>query len=264
LRRGGPGGDAGQVDDYGDVPVAAPGVPPDVFVEPDDGDTVEPGRIVDQRSPPSARTASFAVDQDTLSPFGDPGHSQVLTHQPFQRPPQPAPGQFRLRLGGLRRVLSPHMPTTRTPATADRDQQNLGRQPNGSCANAGSSCRGRRPRSRTGDANDRARRHGSAAKKVASTNVWVFQMGSVKTSIIGRPRRLSREQRATPNHTVICGAGHRLLGQHVGQPKIPTTWSTRWSPSSTSSSGPSRQSERTPSRRSSRCPSPHSGQARLS
>ena len=41
-----------------------------VFVEPDCGDAVEPARVVDQRTLPSARTASFAVDQDASRPSG--------------------------------------------------------------------------------------------------------------------------------------------------------------------------------------------------
>jgi len=42
------GTDRGQVDDHGDVLVPAAGVAPDVLVDPDRGDAVEPARVVDQ------------------------------------------------------------------------------------------------------------------------------------------------------------------------------------------------------------------------
>lgn len=35
-------------------------------------------------------------------------------------------------------------------------------------------------------------------------HVEVFRMGSVRTSIIGRPRRLSRDRRASPRYTLNC------------------------------------------------------------
>lgn len=51
-----------QVDDDGDVLVTAPGVPPDVFVDTNDADRLEPGRVdgVSSRCP-CARIAEFAV-----------------------------------------------------------------------------------------------------------------------------------------------------------------------------------------------------------
>ena len=51
---------------------------------------------------PSARTASLAVFHDTAEALGDPGDGQVLAHDAFQRPPQPATRQLRPRLGRLR------------------------------------------------------------------------------------------------------------------------------------------------------------------
>ena len=52
----------------GDVLVAAAGVAPDVLVDPDHADVVEPTGIVDQAHLPSARTASFAVPHATPRP----------------------------------------------------------------------------------------------------------------------------------------------------------------------------------------------------
>ncbi|STC67567.1 Uncharacterised protein [Corynebacterium diphtheriae] len=60
--------DGSQVDDDGDILVTAPGVPPDVFVDTNDADRLEPGRVdaVSSRCP-CARIAEFAVCQDTAS-----------------------------------------------------------------------------------------------------------------------------------------------------------------------------------------------------
>ena len=73
--------DRGEVDDHGDVLVAAPGVPPHVLIHPDGGDTVETLRVSD-RDPP-------AVGQDRViggvprhgQRLGDPGDAQVLAHE---------------------------------------------------------------------------------------------------------------------------------------------------------------------------------------
>jgi hypothetical protein len=43
-------------------------MPPHVLVDTDDGDPVEPGRIVDEHALALARTASLAVFQATPSP----------------------------------------------------------------------------------------------------------------------------------------------------------------------------------------------------
>ena len=64
-------------------------------------DAVEPVRVVDQDA--------LALGQDGVvggvprdpEPFGDPGDGQVLDHDAFQRPPQPAARQLRPRLGRL-------------------------------------------------------------------------------------------------------------------------------------------------------------------
>ena len=72
---------------------------------------------------PSARTASLAVFQATAEAFGDTGHRQVLTHDPFQRPPQAPTREPCSWLGGLGGVLTPHVSAAGAPVTADRDQQ---------------------------------------------------------------------------------------------------------------------------------------------
>jgi len=44
------GPDRGEVDDDGDVLVAAAGVPPHVLIDPDHGDGLEPGGVVDEHA----------------------------------------------------------------------------------------------------------------------------------------------------------------------------------------------------------------------
>ena len=113
----------GQVDDHGDVLVALAGVAPDVLVDADDGDPVEPGRVVDQN--PLALGEDGVVGGVPGHPegLGDPGDGQVLAHDPLQRPAQPAAGQLGPRLGRLAGVLAPHVPAAGAPVAADRDQQ---------------------------------------------------------------------------------------------------------------------------------------------
>ena len=69
-----------------DVLVAAPGVSPDVLVDSEDQRVVEACGVIDQDP--------LALGQDNVvggvprdpEPFGDPGHREVLDHDPFQRP----------------------------------------------------------------------------------------------------------------------------------------------------------------------------------
>jgi hypothetical protein len=80
----------GEVDDHGDVLVAAAGVTPYVFIDADHGHAVEPGGVVDQDP--------LAFGQDSVvggvpgdgESLGDPGDGEVLAHDAFQRPPQSA------------------------------------------------------------------------------------------------------------------------------------------------------------------------------
>ena len=166
--------------------------------------------------------------------LGDPGHGQVLTHDALQRPPQPAPGQLRPRLGGLGGVLAPHVPAPGAPVAADRDlqrrrppPQRLVRQP------PDHACPAAAPRSRSGGttASGSTTRQASTARSGSSRcpvtsrpssssrqnvvrsgqakegsvrHVEVFQMGGVRTPIIGRPRPLPGHRRADPRYTLNC------------------------------------------------------------
>ncbi len=168
---------------------------------------------------PSARTASLAVFHDDRRGLRRRGPRSGAGTRCLQRPPQPAARQLRPRLGGRAGVLAPHVPAAGAAVAADRDQQRrrspperLVRQP------PGHGVPRRRPRIRSGGTSRRARRPGTpaprdqapAAGPVTSRpssssrqnmvrsgrsegsvrHVEVFRMGSVRTSIIGRPRPL--------------------------------------------------------------------------
>jgi hypothetical protein len=120
--------DRGQVDDHGDVLVAAACVAPHVFIDPDHPHPVEPVRILDQDALAFAQHRVIGGIPRHREAIGDPGHAQVLAHKGFQRPSQAATGQLGPRIGRLRAVLAPHMTAALAPVAADRDQQ-CGRPP---------------------------------------------------------------------------------------------------------------------------------------
>jgi hypothetical protein len=45
---------------------------------------------------------------------------------------------------------------------------------------------------------------GEVRRRGSVVHVEVFRMGSVRTSILGRPRRLSRDRRASRRYTLNC------------------------------------------------------------
>lgn len=70
--------------------VTGPGVPPHVLINPDDRDPVQAGRVGDQD--PSALVQDRVVRGVPChrQPLGDPGHGQVLTHDPTRAQARPA------------------------------------------------------------------------------------------------------------------------------------------------------------------------------
>jgi hypothetical protein len=120
--------DGCEVDDHGDVLVAAPGVPPDVLIDAENLDAVEPVRSSIRTRLPSARTASLAVFPGDPESFSDTSDGQVLAHDAFEHPPQTTPRELRPRLGSQAGVLAPHMPAAGAPMATDRDHQR-GRPP---------------------------------------------------------------------------------------------------------------------------------------
>ena len=228
--------DAGEVDDHGDVLVAPAGVAPHVLIDPDDLHPLEPAGVVDED--PLALGEDGVVGGVPGDPqaLGDPGDGQVPDHDALQRPPQPTTRQLRSRLGRPAGVLAPHVATTRAPVAADRDQQR-GRSP--AQRLVGQPPGHRVPRRALAPAattplvgfDDPARQNGplavealprdfkselvepaeggqiraaEAGRRGSVAHVEVFRMGSVRTSILGRPRRLLRDRRASTIYTVNC------------------------------------------------------------
>jgi hypothetical protein len=116
--------DRGEVDDDGDVGVAATGVPSDVLIDPDHPDPVEPGGVLDEHTAPLRQHRGVGGVPRDGEALGDAGDGEVLTHDGLQRPPQATTRQLRPRLGRAAGFLAPHMPTPGTPVVAaDGDQQ---------------------------------------------------------------------------------------------------------------------------------------------
>ena len=110
-----------EVDDHGDVLVAESGVSPDVLVDADRGDPVEPGRVVDEAP------LAFGEDRGVR---GVPRHpetgggardGEVVDHDRSECPPDPAAGDLRPGRGRLRRVLPPGAAAGHAPVAAHPD-----------------------------------------------------------------------------------------------------------------------------------------------
>ena len=113
----------GEVDDHGDVPVAATGVPPHVLIDPDDLHPLEAVLLVDQHPLALGQNGVVGGVPGHREPLGDPSHGQGLDHDPFQRPPQSAPRQLGPGLGRGGGVLAPHIPAAAAAVTAHDDLQ---------------------------------------------------------------------------------------------------------------------------------------------
>ena len=228
--------DSGQVDDHGDVLVTAPGVAPHVLVHANDPDTVEAVRVVDQDPLAFGQYGVVGGVPGDAETGGDPGHREVLDDEPFQRPPQPASRQPRPRFGCSAGVLPPHVAAAGAAVTPDRDQQRrrppperLVRQPpqHGATRRALAAAASAPPIR----LDDPAGQHrpirfepltghfqaelvqpaeqgqisaAEARARGSVVHVEVFQMGSVGTSILGRPRPLSGHRRADQIYTLVC------------------------------------------------------------
>jgi hypothetical protein len=227
--------DPGQVDDHGDVLVAAAGVPPHVLIDADDLDAVEPGRVVDQDALAFGQHRVVGGAPRHPERFGRAGDGQVLHHDRLQRPPQPTPRQLRSRLGGPAGVLPPDVPAAGAAVAAHGKQQRrrspavrLMRQlPHDGIAGDALATAATAPLVRLDDlarqertvrlqaltGHDEAElvepaqrgqvREGEPSNSDSVRHVEVFQMDGVGTSILGRPRPLSRPRRADRFYTLI-------------------------------------------------------------
>ena len=88
----------GEVDDHGDVLVAAAGVAPHVVVHADHGDPVKALLVVNQHTLVFGQDGVVGGVPGDAEPVGDAGHGEVLDHDPFQGPSQSGAGQHRPRL----------------------------------------------------------------------------------------------------------------------------------------------------------------------
>ena len=217
----------GEVDDDGDVLVPGPRVAPDVLVDAEHPNPVEPAGVIDEHAASLGEDRIIGRVPGHPQPCGDPGHSEVVDHDPFQRPPHPATRQLRPLRRRSGEVLAPGAPAPRTLVSADADQQHARAVPERLMREL-SRVRptGKRPAAAAPAPriwfSDPALDHrpirgqplanGHKAELVEAAehsqvrghkgsveHVEVFQqMVSMRTSIIGRPRPSSQHRRAQP------------------------------------------------------------------
>jgi hypothetical protein len=221
-------------------------MPPDVLVDPDDGDPIEAAGVPDQDTPTFSQDRIVGGVPRHSETFSDTSDGEVLTYEPFQSPPQAAARQLRPRLGGLADVLAPHMPAFGAPVAANRNQQRrrappqrfMGQPPNYRVPRRALASTATAPPVRL---HNPARQHSTIrleplpddlqTKLIESGkrsqirrgegsvgHVEVFQMGGIGTSIIGRPRPLTHHRRANPHYTLNCEEPIRcyIIGGVVG------------------------------------------------
>ncbi len=212
---------------------------PHVLIEPEDPDAVEAVLVIEQDPLPFGQNGVVRGVPRDPEPFGHAGAGQVLDHDPFQGPAQPAARDLGAWLRGERGVLAPHVITLGTAVAAHRDlecgrapAQRLVRQP----PHHRVSCRALAAAAVAPlvGFDDQARQHrtvgleslpdhgqaeaiksseggqisaGEAGRRGSVRHVEVFQMSGVGTFIFGRPRPLSRHRRAAtssqPGYTLI-------------------------------------------------------------
>src|SRR4051794_17604416 len=206
-----------------------------MLINADDPDAVEPGRVVDQDALAFGQHGVVGGAPRHSERFGGAGDGQVLHHDRLQRPPQPTAGQSGPWFGGLAGVLPPHVPAPRTPIAADRHHQRRGspaerlvRQlPHDAVARDALATAASAPLIRLDDPARQQRTvrlqaltghdqtelvqsaergqvgAGELSNSGSVRHVEVFQMDGVGTSILGRPRPLSRPRRADRLYTLI-------------------------------------------------------------
>jgi hypothetical protein len=94
ARRAGAVADRGEVDDHGDVPVAAAGVPPTVLIDADHVHVVVPVRVVDEYALAFSKYGVVGGVPRDPEALGDTGDSEVGEHDAFQCPAQPPARQL--------------------------------------------------------------------------------------------------------------------------------------------------------------------------
>ncbi len=113
----------GEVDDHRDELVPEPGMSPDVLVNTDRRDVVEPVRVIDQ--------AAFALGDDRAvgrmprhaQPRGHAGDGEVIEDDALQRPPHSASRDLRSRRRSPAGVFPPRPPAVHAPIPTHPNQQ---------------------------------------------------------------------------------------------------------------------------------------------
>ncbi len=118
-----PVADGGEVDDHGDVLVTAARVSPDVLIDTEDADPVEAVGVIDQDPLPLRQNGVVGGVPGHREGVSDPGDSEPLRHERFQRPPQRGLRQLRPRRRGRVGVLPPDVTALDAPIPAEPDQQ---------------------------------------------------------------------------------------------------------------------------------------------
>ena len=208
----------------------------DVFVDADDSDVVEPGRVVDQGPLAFGQDGVVGGVPGDPESFGDAGDGEVLNDDALQSPAQPAARQLRSGFGGAGGVLAPHVGAAGAGVAADRHDQRrwspterlVGQAAgHGVAGDAFAAAASTPPFVGISVLDDAAGEHGPlrfealagydeaelveaaeggqiggvepcirARRDGSVVHVEVFQVEGVGTSILGRPRPLSAHRRA--------------------------------------------------------------------
>jgi len=199
---------------------------------------VQAGGVLDQQLPAGGEDGVVGGVPRRTQPLSDAGDRESVDDHRLQRPQHRRPAQLRPRCRRRARVLTPHVPAASTAVAADRDVQDRRPPPHRDVRQPaqhgvpGSSL----DTAATAPAvalegvirlEDPARQHrvvladelagdgqphpvGQAERIEIRTvesrlsHVEVFQMGSVRTSIIGGPRPSPPHRRANPRYTLEC------------------------------------------------------------
>lgn len=108
--------------------IAAASVAPHVLIDAEHTDAVEAVIVIDQDPLSLGQDCVVHSVPGDPEPFGDPSDGEVLDHDAFQRPPQPATRQLRPGLGRAAGVLAPLATATGATVATHRDLKG-GRSP---------------------------------------------------------------------------------------------------------------------------------------
>jgi hypothetical protein len=203
-----------------------------MLIDADHGHPVEPARVLDQHPLALGKDRAVRGMPGHAQAFRDTGDGEVLAHNALQRPAQPATGDLRPGLRGLGHVLPPHATAPGALVAADPHQQR--RRPpaqrfvrerprdraagdalrttrtapviriNGTAFQHRPARGEKLPRSFEPKLIEPAERSQVRRQEGSVGHGEVFRMGSVGTSIIGRPRPLPGHRRAHRGCQSFC------------------------------------------------------------